>query len=69
MGGFLSAPKPQKPDTSKADAARQKAEAERDAAKAKNEAKVRNRKNRARGRSLLAYADDIGVPKRSETLG
>lgn len=53
VGGFLSSPKA--PDTSASDAARRDAEKERDDLKKRNEAKVRNRKNRNRGRQLLAF--------------
>ncbi len=69
MGGLFSSPKP--PDTSAADRARRKAEEERDRLKAQNEAAIRNRRNRSRGRSLLAFTETglQGVPGRKTKLG
>ncbi len=69
MGGLFSSPKP--PDTSAADTARHKAEQERDRLKAQNEATIRNRRNRNRGRSLLAFTETgmLGVRGNKTKLG
>ena len=73
MGGLFRSPKAPNISaaTSAADKAREKAEQDRDRLKAKNEATIRNRRNRSRGRSLLAFTETglQGVPGRKTKLG
>lgn len=61
MGGIFSSPKPPAPpDTSVTEKRAKKAEKERDRLKDANDAKLRNRRNRSRGRALLAF-DETGL--------
>ena len=65
MGVFMGG---KKPDTSAVDRANQKALEERDAARAKNQAKIRNARNRARGRALMAFSQ-TGLTGVKDKLG
>ena len=67
MGFFAKRPQPQ-PDTNVMEKATIKAQKERDTVKVKNQAKIRNARNRARGRSMLAFAQ-TGLTGVKDTLG